>query len=145
MIKESLSVVLLLVLSTTVHADFLGTINTTRGATPVSEAETFVDLVDTQRSECLVRFKPYTELLFYSKSQNHAFFCGDLATYARTGERICLSQVDLIARIFKYGRSKKIFDIEKTCLPTEIEAINGKPDLARLFSDVANDVEAGQE
>ena len=129
-------------LGSNAHAQFL--VNITPGATPVSEAETFVDLVDTQRSECLVRFKPYNELLFYSKKQMQAFLCGDLATYARTGERICLSQVDLIARIFKYGKGK-MFNIEKTCLPTEVEAINGKPDLAKLFSDSADDGEAGQE
>jgi hypothetical protein len=109
-----------------------GLINVTPGATPISEAETFVDLVDTQRSECLVRFKPYNELLMYSKSQMQSFLCGDLATYAKTGERVCLSQVDLIARIFKYGKGK-MFNIEKICLASEVEAINQKPDLAELF------------
>ena len=109
------------------------TVNVTPGATPVEEAETFVDLIDTQRSECLVRFKPYNELLMYSKGQMQAFLCGDLATYAKTGERICLSQVDLIARIFKYGRGK-MFNVEKVCLSTEVEAIRMKPDLAKLLS-----------
>ena len=112
----------------------IGIINTTPGATPVTEAETFVDLIDTQRSECLVRFKPYNELLFYSKNQMQGFLCGDLATYAKTGERICLSQVDLIARIFKY-RKGKMFNVEKVCLASEVEAINQKPDLVKLFSE----------
>ena len=68
----------------------------------------------------------------YSKSQMQSFLCGDLATYAKTGERVCLSQVDLIARIFKYGKGK-MFNIEKICLASEVEAINQKPDLAELF------------
>jgi len=111
----------------------IGIINVTPGATPITEAETFIDLIDTQRSECLVRFKPYNELLMYSKSQMQGFLCGDLATYAKTGERMCLSQVDLIARIFKYGKGK-MFNVEKVCLASEVEAINQKPDLIKLFN-----------
>ena len=39
----------------------------------------------------------------------------------------------LIARIFKYGRGK-MFNVEKVCLSTEVEAIRMKPDLAKLLS-----------
>jgi len=129
---NSLFLSILLLSNLAVAQTFL-TVNVTPGATPVKEAETFIDLIDTQRSECLVRFKPYNELLMYSKGQMQANLCGDLATYAKTGERICLSQVDLIARIFKYGRGK-MFNVEKVCLASEVEAIKLKPDLLKLFS-----------
>jgi hypothetical protein len=122
-----------LLLSNLGSAQSIVTLNITPGATPIDEAETFIDLIDTQRSECLVRFKPYNEILFYSKKQTQAFLCGDLATYAKTGERICLSQVDLIARMYKYVDGK-MFNVEKVCLASEVAAIKSKPDLVKLFS-----------